>query len=123
MAKLETVAKSHGFRDFSDYNTVAGNIQIVLDGVDPETKTYVGADKLMQKSIADVKADSKMPASDKQATLTDLQTQLKSVTQVVNKGNIDLVLQELRQAQRGLTASRWPSGSRVGASPASPRAR
>ena len=34
----------------------------------------------------------KMTAADRQATLADLRTQLKSVTPVANKGNIDLVV-------------------------------
>ena len=92
MAKLEIISKQHGFKDFNDYNTVAGNISLVLDGVDPETKTYVGADKLIAKSIADVKADKTMKEADRKATLAELQLQEKTVTPVKFKGNIDLVV-------------------------------
>ena len=92
MAKLEAISKQHGFKDFNDYNTVAGNISLVLDGVDPETKTYVGADKLIAKSIAEVKADKTMKEVDRKAALTELQAQLKAATPVKFKGNIDLVL-------------------------------
>jgi hypothetical protein len=92
MAKLEAVARAHGFKDFNEYNTVAGNIQLVLDGIDPDSKIYVGADKMIQKSIAEVKADDKLAAADKQANLADLQTQLKSVMPVKYKSNIDLVV-------------------------------
>ena len=92
MAKLEAISKQHGFKDFNDYNTVAGNISLVLDGVDPETKTYVGADKLIAKSIAEVKADKTMKEADRKAALTELQAQQKAVTPVKFKGNIDLVV-------------------------------
>ena len=92
MAKLEAISKQHGFKDFNDYNTVAGNISLVLDGVDPETKTYVGADKLIAKSIAEVKADKTMKEVDRKAALTELQAQLKAATPVKFKGNIDLVV-------------------------------
>ena len=92
MAKLEGIARKHGFRDFNEYNTVAGNITMVLDGIDPDTKTYVGADKLIQRSIDDVNADKQMTADEKHAALGDLQTQLKSVTPIENKGNIDRVV-------------------------------
>ncbi len=92
MAKLGAVAKKHGFKDYNDYNLVAGNIQLVLDGIDPESKDYVGAEKVIQKSIAQVKGDKQMKPADKKAALSDLQTQLKSVTPVKNKGNIDLVV-------------------------------
>jgi hypothetical protein len=92
MAKLETIAKKHGFRDFNDYNTVAGNVTMVLDGIDPDTKKYVGADKLIQRSIDEVTADKQMTADEKRAAISDLQTQLKGVTPIKNKGNIDLVV-------------------------------
>lgn len=92
MAKLEANAKKYGFRDFNDYNAVAGNIALVLDGVDPESKTYVGADKLIEKSIADVQADKKMSDFDKQSAVADLRRQLQSLTPVKYKENIALVV-------------------------------
>ncbi len=92
MAKLEGIAKKHGFHDFNEYNTVAGNVSMVLDGIDPDTKAYVGADKLIQRSIDEVNADKQMTADEKRAALGDLQTQLKGITPVKNKGNIDLVV-------------------------------
>jgi hypothetical protein len=92
MAKLEAVAKKHGFADFNAYNTVAGNIQLVLDGVDPESKTYVGADKVLMKSMAELKADKQMTAADKKAALEELQAQAKSIMPVKFKGNIELVV-------------------------------
>jgi hypothetical protein len=92
MAKLAAIANAHGFRDFDDYNTVAGNLALALDGVDPETKTYIGADKVILKSIAAVKADKTMTEEDRNAALADLQAQLKAVLPVKFKGNIDLVV-------------------------------
>jgi hypothetical protein len=92
MAKLEAIAKKFGFKDFSEYNTVAGNLAIVLDGVDPETKTYVGADKLLQRSIDETKADKQMTEADKKAAIADMQAQLKSVTTIKYKENIALAL-------------------------------
>ncbi len=92
MTKLEAIAKKFGFKDFNDYNTVAGNIALVLDGVDPETKSYVGADKLIQKAIGDVGADKNMPDTDKQSALADLRRQLKALTEVKYKENIALVV-------------------------------
>jgi hypothetical protein len=92
MAKLEVIAKKYGFKDFNDYNTVAGNISLVLDGVDAQSKTYVGADKLIAKSIADVKADTQMKEPDRKASLQTLQAQQKALTPIKYKGNIELVV-------------------------------
>jgi hypothetical protein len=92
MAKLETISKKYGFKDFNEYNNVAGNISLVLDGIDPQTKTYVGADKLIAKSIADVKADKQMKEADRKAALTELQAQQKAITPIKYAGNIDLIV-------------------------------
>jgi hypothetical protein len=92
MAKLEDVARKHGFKDFSEYNTVAGNISLALDGIDPETKTYVGADKLIGKSIAEVQADKQMKDADRKAALADLEAQQKALTPIRHPANIDLVV-------------------------------
>jgi hypothetical protein len=92
MTKLEAIAKKYGFKDFTEYNTVAGNISLVLDGVDPQTKAYVGADKLLAKSIAEAKADKQMKEPDRKAALAELQAQQKAITPIKYKGNIDLVL-------------------------------
>jgi hypothetical protein len=92
MTKLEEVARKHGFADFNEYNTVAGNIALVLDGIDPQTKTYVGADKLIENSIAQVNADKSLSEGEKNAQIADLQTQLKSVSQVKYESNVALVV-------------------------------
>ena len=35
-AELEAAAKKHGFKDFNDYDEVAGNISLVMTGIDPQ---------------------------------------------------------------------------------------
>jgi hypothetical protein len=92
-AKLDEVAKKHGFADFTDYSTVVDNISLVLVGVDPATKKYVGAEAAIKSQIAQVQTDKKMSAKDKKDTLADLNEALKQKQpEVQNKGNIDLVL-------------------------------
>ena len=101
MAKLEAVAKKHGFRSFDDYNTVAGNISIVVDGIDPDTKTFVGQDKLIGRAIDDIRADPKMSEADKATATKDLQTQMKAVIPIKYKGNIDLVVKHYGEINGG----------------------
>jgi hypothetical protein len=101
MAKLEQVAVKHGFRSFDEYNNVAGSISLVVDGIDPDTKTYVGQEKLIQKAIEGVNADSKMTPADKATATQDLEAQLKAVMPVKYKGNIDLVLKHYDQINGG----------------------
>ena len=101
MAKLEVVAKKHGFHSFDEYNNVAGNISLVVDGVDPDSKTYVGSDKLIQKAIDDVKADAKMNEADKATATKDLEAQLKAIVPIKFKSNIDLVLKHYSEINGG----------------------
>jgi hypothetical protein len=91
-ASLEAVAKKNGFASYDDYNNVVDNISLVLAGFDPATKKYVGSDAVIKAQIAQVQADTKMPAKDKKEALADLNEALKQPAPAIeNKGNIDLV--------------------------------
>ena len=92
LAQLDAAAKKHQFATFEDYQDVAANIGLVMDGIDPQAKKYVGADVMLKKQIAEVQADAKMPAADKKQALAELNEALKSIDPVKNAGNIDLVL-------------------------------
>src|SRR6185369_887620 len=59
-AQLDAVAKKNGFASYADYNTVVDNISLVLGGIDPASKKYVGAEAVMKTQIAQVQADKKM---------------------------------------------------------------
>jgi hypothetical protein len=92
-AKLDDVAKKYGFAGYPDYNTVVDNISLVLGGIDPATKKYVGSEAVIKAQIAQVTADKKMSAKDKKEALADLSEALKQKQpDIQNKGNIDLVL-------------------------------
>jgi hypothetical protein len=91
-ASLEAVAKKNGFASYDEYNNVVDNISLVLAGFDPATKKYVGSDAVIKAQIAQVQADTKMPAKDKKEALADLNEALKQRAPAIeNKGNIDLV--------------------------------
>jgi hypothetical protein len=91
-AALAAVAKKNGFASYDEYNDVVDNISLVLAGFDPATKKYVGSDAVIKAQIAQVQADTKMPAKDKKEALADLNEALKSPAPAIeNKGNIDLV--------------------------------
>jgi hypothetical protein len=91
-AKLEAIAKKYHFASYDEFNSVAGNIALVLEGVDPQTKKYVGADVVLKQQIAEVQADKKMPPADKKAALAELNAGLKAIVPVQITANIDLVL-------------------------------
>ena len=93
VAQLDAVAKKNGFAGYDDYNDVVDNITLVLSGIDPTTKKYVGFDAATKAQIAEVQANKQMSAKDKKDALTELNGSLKSPPPpVANKGNIDLVV-------------------------------
>ncbi|MFZ0207016.1 MAG: hypothetical protein WAL59_13025, partial [Roseiarcus sp.] len=92
LARLDAIAKKYHFASFDDFAAVEGNIQLVLEGVDPQTKKYVGADVVLKQQIAEVQADKKMPPADKKAALAELNAGLKAIVPVQITANIDLVL-------------------------------
>jgi len=91
MAKLQDIAKKHKFANFGQMEAVAGNIALVLQGMDPKTKKYIGAEKELKQEIADLKADASISPDDKKSELAELQDELKNITLVKFNTNIDLV--------------------------------
>lgn len=103
IAKLDDVAKKHDFASFDEYNTVIGNISIVMDGIDPQTKKYIGSEAGLKQQIDEVKTSKKMSAAAKKKALAELNFALKfKDPEVQNKGNIDLVIQNYDKIDAGL---------------------
>lgn len=93
LKQLDDVAKKHGFASYDEYSDVIEAIGMVLAGVDPKTKTYVGPAAALKDQIAAVEADTKMSADDKKQALADLNEAAKDPgPAVTNKTNIELVL-------------------------------
>jgi hypothetical protein len=92
LGKLDDVAKKYDFTDYADYAIVMANIELVMGGFDPKTKTYVGPEAVLKQQLAEVQADKKMPAADKKEALADLNEALKTPPPALEyKTNIDLV--------------------------------
>ncbi len=92
MAQLEDVAKAHGFASFDEYNTVVGNISLVMDGIDPQTKKYIGSDAALKLQVEQVKADKQMSAANKKRELAYLAMALDAKEPDQSKDNVDLVV-------------------------------
>ncbi len=93
LAQVNDVAKKHGFADYGDYTIVLDNIGLVMAGIDPATKTYVGPAAVIKQKIAAVQADKSLSAEDKKEALEELNARMASpLPAVENKGNIDLAI-------------------------------
>jgi hypothetical protein len=103
-AQLEDAAKKYGFASYDEYGDVIDNISLVLGGIDPQSKTYVGPEALIKSQIAAVEADKKISAKEKKAALAELNEALKSPQPTVeNKGNIDLVTKNYDKLSEALS--------------------
>jgi hypothetical protein len=104
IAQLDATAKKYGFASYADYNDVVDNISVVLGGIDPKSKTYVGQQAMVKQQIAAVQADSKMTPKDKKEALEDLNEALKAPEPAIdNKGNIELVTKNYEKLDEALT--------------------
>jgi hypothetical protein len=90
--QLEAVAKEYKFANYAEYDDVAENIGLVMSGIDPDTKKYVGPDAVIKKHIAFIDSES-LAANDKKRQLEELQSKLKTLPEPVKfPANIDLVV-------------------------------
>lgn len=73
-AQEEAVAivKRNGFASLDAFQDASESIDAVLEGVDPQTKTYVGVTPLLRKQLAALEADTTLPAKDKAAAVKEL---------------------------------------------------
>jgi hypothetical protein len=93
MAQMDGVAKKYGFASFDEYNTVIGNISLVMDSIDPKTKKYIGSDAALKLQVEQMKANKQMSAAAKKRALAYLDMALKAdAPEIQNKDNIDLVI-------------------------------
>ncbi len=92
LAAVEAAIKRYGFRDLADYDSVAGSIVAVLDGVDPKTKQYTDPVVSIKQAIADVQKDKSMKPADRKQAIQELNEELTQVQPVQHKANIPLVL-------------------------------
>ena len=91
-AKMETIAKKHGFAGLDDFEAVSESVGIVMAGIDPDTKTYVGPAAVIKKQMAQVQADKSMPARDKAEAMKELKEAMSSSGEFKPlPGNADLV--------------------------------
>lgn len=92
LGRLDDVAKKYGFTNYADYAIVMANIELVMGGFDPKTKTYIGPEAVLKQQLAEIQADKKMPAAEKKEALADLNEALKTPPPALEyKTNIDLV--------------------------------
>ena len=51
IAQLDGAVKKRGFASYDDYETVMGNISLVMDGIDHQTKKFIGSEVALKQQI------------------------------------------------------------------------
>ena len=92
MSKLDVVAKKYKFAGYKDYDAVENNIGIVMAGIDPDAKRYIGVDAVIKKQVADIQADKQISAKDKKDTIDQLNATLPTIPKLQFPGNVDVVV-------------------------------
>lgn len=91
VAELEAAAKKHGFANLMELDEVAGNISLVMSGIDPKTKEFSQPPEAIKKEIAMVTADKSIPEKEKKQILGELNGALKFAKPVKFPENVELI--------------------------------
>src|SRR6266516_4927081 len=91
-AQAEAVAKKNGFASLDEYDDVSCNIEMIMSGIDPQTKKFTEPPEQIKKEIAALKADKSVPEAEKKNDLAQLEAALKTAKPIQFKENIALVL-------------------------------
>jgi hypothetical protein len=94
-AQVEDILRRHSFASLDAYNAVAGNVELVLEGVDPVTRTYIGAKTVLKRQLASLEADWSATGDEKRAVAAKLNTELRAIVDIKFPGNIDVVVRNL----------------------------
>jgi hypothetical protein len=87
---LENIAKKHGFASMAEYDDVAANIDMVMFGINPQTKEYTDPKPGIQKDIDEITADTSISETEKKEILKERNEDLKAA-QLIDPSNIELV--------------------------------
>lgn len=89
-AKLEEIAKRHGFKDFVEFDDVAFNVSMIIGGLD-EQGAFTDPVTSIKKEIEDIKADTTLAEKDKKQMLEELDEALKHTPPLQYPENIEAV--------------------------------
>ncbi|MBL8564894.1 MAG: hypothetical protein JNM89_04185 [Hyphomicrobiaceae bacterium] len=90
-AELEGIAKKHGFKNFEELDDVAANVSIVMAGLDPQTGEFTDPQEALKKELADIQADTTIPAEEKKQLVEELNEAITTTPPLKHAANIELI--------------------------------
>lgn len=100
--ELNEIATKHGFTDFNQLDEVSANVQLVLDGIDPESGEYADPVKALQDELAEVKADTTLAEDEKKALVTEIEDAIGAMPPLEHPGNVALVKKYQKDIQQAM---------------------
>jgi hypothetical protein len=101
-AKLEDIAKKHGFADFSELDDVAANISLIMAGLDAQTGEFTDPAEALTKELDGVMADASIGEADKKKLVEQLNDAIKATPKVEHKENVDIVKAHRAEIEKAL---------------------
>jgi hypothetical protein len=89
--EAEAVAKEFGFAGIDEHDDVEANILLLLESIDPQSRTFLEPPLQIKRRIEAIKADASLPDAERAQTLADLTEALKSAKPIQFPTNIELV--------------------------------
>ena len=103
-AQAEAIVKRNGFASLEEFQDASDTVDAVLGGIDPETKSYVGATPLLKKQLAAVQADKSMPATEKAEAVKEIEAALAAgEPEKPSPANITLVTRNYARLSAAMT--------------------
>jgi len=100
--ELETIAKKHGFADFSELDDVASNISLIMAGLDAQSGEFTDPSEALTKELASVKADNSIAEADKKQLVDQLTDAIKSTPKVEHPENVAIVKAHRAEIEKAL---------------------
>jgi hypothetical protein len=89
--EFEAIAREYGFADLGEHDDVEANILMLMEGIDPKSKTFIEPPSQIKRRIEETKADKSLPEEEKKQALDELAEVLKSAKPIQFPANIELV--------------------------------
>ncbi|MCP1549272.1 hypothetical protein J2W76_002517 [Methylorubrum zatmanii] len=104
-ARAEAIVKRNGFASLEAFQDASDTVDAVLGGIDPDTKSYVGATPLLKKQLAALQADKAMPAKEKAEAVEEIRAALAAgEPEKPSPANIALVTQNYARLSAAMAA-------------------
>ncbi|MFZ1103924.1 MAG: hypothetical protein WAN86_13955 [Hyphomicrobiaceae bacterium] len=89
--ELEAIAREYGFTDLDEHDDVEANILLLLEGIHPQSRTFVEPPVQIQRRIEEVRADKSLPEDERNQALQGLAEALKRPQPIQFPANVELV--------------------------------